>query len=381
MEDVLDVLIVGGGAGGLNAALMLSRTRRRVLVIDSGDPRNAPAREVHGFVSRDGTPPAELLAAGRAEVERYGGRVMTGEVRALRRTYDGHDGHDGHGDHDDHSHGGHGHHNGHDGNDRHDHRERNSSHTSHTCHNSHDRLVFEAELADGRTVLARRVIVATGLRDELPDIPGLRERWAREVLHCPYCHGWEVRDQPLGVLAVAGREAAAVHQALLVRQLSHDVVCFAEALTEADRARLTAGGIRIVDGAVGGLVVEDDALRGVRLADGTVVARSALFVPTRPVPRDELLTGLGCARDEDGRVRTDPGGLTSVPGVWAAGNAVDVGAHVVTAAAGGAKAALAVNLHLIEEDLAAHGPTDPELAAHEPTAHEPTAHEQLEQAR
>ncbi|WP_407287542.1 NAD(P)/FAD-dependent oxidoreductase [Streptomyces sp. BP-8] len=318
MEDVLDVLIVGGGAGGLNAALMLSRTRRRVLVIDSGDPRNAPAREVHGFVSRDGTPPAELLAAGRAEVERYGGRVVAGEVRALRRTHGRPD-----------------------------------------RQGSPGRLAFEAELAD-RTVLARRVIVATGLRDELPDIPGLRERWAREVLHCPYCHGWEVCDQPLGVLAVAGREAAAVHQALLVRQLSDDVVCFAEALADTDRARLTARGIRIVDGAVGGLVVEDDALRGVRLAEGTVVARSALFVPTRPVPRDELLTGLGCARDEDGRVRTDPSGLTSVPGVWAAGNAVDLGAHVVTAAAGGAKAALAVNMDLIEEDLAEH-----ELADHE----------------
>ncbi|MFE0188748.1 NAD(P)/FAD-dependent oxidoreductase [Streptomyces sp. NPDC058989] len=328
LQDVLDVLIVGGGAGGLNAALMLSRTRRRVLVIDSGDPRNAPAREVHGFVSRDGTPPAELLAAGRAEVERYGGRVVAGEVRAVR-----------------------------------------------PAHDRRGRLAFEAELAD-RTVLARRVIVATGLRDELPDLPGLRERWAREVLHCPYCHGWEVRDQPLGVLAVAGREAAAVHQALLVRQLSDDVVCFAEALAGADRARLTARGIRIVDGAVDGLVVEDDALRGVRLTDGTVVARTALFVPTRPVPRDELLTGLGCARDEEGRVVTDPSGLTSVPGVWAAGNAVDVRAHVVTAAAAGAKAALAVNLDLIEEDLAEAALPEEDLADHEPSAHDQTAHDQ-----
>lgn len=308
--DVLDVLIVGGGAGGLSAALMLSRTRRRVLVVDSGAPRNAPAREVHGFVSRDGTPPAELLAAGRADVERYGGRVVTGEVRALRRPA-------GAGD-----------------------------------------VVFEVDLADpagrNRTVRARRVIVATGLRDELPDVPGLRERWARDVLHCPYCHGWEVRDQPLGVLAVAGREPAAVHQALLVRQLSEDVVCFAEALDGADRAKLSARGVRIVDGAVGGLVVEEDALRGVRLTDGTVVPRSALFVPTRPVPRDELLTGLGCERDEAGRIRTDPSGRTGVPGVWAAGNAVDFGAHVVTAAAAGAKAALAVNLDLIEEETAEH---------------------------
>ncbi|MGW1374066.1 NAD(P)/FAD-dependent oxidoreductase [Streptomyces sp. NPDC002446] len=307
-EEVQDVLIVGGGAGGLNAALMLARTRRRVLVVDSGAPRNAPAREVHGFVSRDGTPPAELLAAGRADVERYGGRVVRGEVRTLRRAAGA------------------------------------------------EGIAFEAELAGHRTVRARRVIVATGLRDELPDLPGLRERWAREVLHCPYCHGWEVRDQPLGVLGAAGREAAALHQALLVRQLSDDVVFFAEALDDgADRARLTARGIRIVDGEVGGLVVEDDRLRGVRLADGTVVTRSALFVPTRPVPRDELLTGLGCARDESGRLRTDPSGRTSVPGVWAAGNAVDSGAHVVTAAAGGAKAALALNMDLIEEELAGYG--------------------------
>ncbi|MEU5418676.1 NAD(P)/FAD-dependent oxidoreductase [Streptomyces sp. NPDC020799] len=290
-----DVLVIGGGAGGLNAALILARARRRVLVADSGAPRNAPAAAVHGFVSRDGTPPAELLAAGRAEVERYGGRVVTGEVRALRRTGDG----------------------------------------------------FEAELA-GETVGARRVIVATGLRDELPDVPGLRDRWARDVLHCPYCHGWEVRDQPLGVL---GRQPAAVHQALLVRQLSDDVVFFAEALDDADRAKLTALGVRIVDGEVGGLVVEDDRLRGVRLADGRVVERSALFVAGRFVPNDALLTGLGCARDDDGRVRVDASGLTGVPGVWAVGNVVEPGAHVVVAAAAGARAALAVNMDLIEEEL------------------------------
>lgn len=290
-----DVLVIGGGAAGLNAALTLSRARRRVLMVDSGEPRNAPAEKVHGFVSRDGTPPAELLRTGRAEVQRYGGRIVQDEVRAVRRYGDG----------------------------------------------------FAADLAD-RTVEARRVIVATGARDELPDVPGMRDRWARDVLHCPYCHGWEVRDQALGVV---GWQPGAVHQALLVRQWSDDVAFFAEVLDDEGRAKLTARGVRIVDGAVSGLVVKDDRLTGVRLADGTVVARSALFVATRLVPNDALLTDLGCERDDNGWVRVDQSGLTSVPGVWAAGNVVDFAAQVVNAAAAGAKAALAVNMDLIEEDL------------------------------
>lgn len=291
-----DVVIIGGGAGGLNAALVLARVRRRVLVIDAGAPRNAPAQAVHGFISRDGTPPAELLAAGRAEVERYGGRAVAGKVLAVRRGADG----------------------------------------------------FEVELADG-IVRARRVILATGLRDELPDVPGVRERWGRDVLHCPYCHGFEVRDQALAVL---GWQPMAVHQALLVRKLSDDVVFFAERLDEADRAKLAAWDVRIVDGTVSELVIEADRLRGARLADGTVVERSALFVPPRFVPNDELLTGLGCERDENGWVRVDATGRTTVPGLWAVGNVVDPAATVVVAVAAGAKAAGVVNFDLIEEELA-----------------------------
>ncbi|QUH04718.1 NAD(P)/FAD-dependent oxidoreductase [Saccharopolyspora erythraea] len=290
-----DVVVIGGGAGGLNAALTLCRVRRRVLVVDSGEPRNAPAGQVHGFVSRDGTPPAELLAAGRAEVERHGGRFADGVVRTIRRQ------------------GG----------------------------------VFAVELAD-RVVSARRVVVATGLRDELPGVPGLRERWGRDVLHCPFCHGYEVRDQPLGVL---GGLRGSVHQALLLRQLSDDVVLFAEEVDDRDRARLTARGVRIVRAAIAGLVVEDDGLRGVRLADGTVVARSALFVPAPPVPNDALLTGIGCERDGNGLVPVDGNGLTSVPGVWAVGNVVDPRAQVVVAAGAGAKAAIALNADLMEEEL------------------------------
>jgi len=144
-----DVVVVGGGAAGLSGALMLARSRRSVVVIDAGAPRNAPAAGVHGLLGREGTPPTELLERARAEVRGYGGHVVNGEVSTVTRDGDG----------------------------------------------------FRVALSDRRAVRARRLLVATGLVDELPDIPGLRDRWGRDVLHCPYCHGWEVRDQAIGVLA------------------------------------------------------------------------------------------------------------------------------------------------------------------------------------
>ncbi|HEX3190956.1 MAG TPA: NAD(P)/FAD-dependent oxidoreductase, partial [Streptosporangiaceae bacterium] len=170
-NESYDVVVVGGGAAGLSGAVALARSRRSVLVIDAGDPRNAPAGHVHNFLSRDGIPPSELYAAGRTEVRRYGGRVETGRVTALAR--DG------------------------------------------------ERFGVQISAQTGqRTVTARRLLVATGLRDVLPDVPGLAARWGIDVLHCPYCHGWEVRGQRIGVLATG---PAAVHQALLFQQLSRHV--------------------------------------------------------------------------------------------------------------------------------------------------------------
>jgi thioredoxin reductase len=260
---------------------------------------------MHGFLSRDGMPPGELLTAGRSEVRGYGGEVVAAAVRGVERTGSR----------------------------------------------------FEVSLDDGRVVAARRLLVATGLSDELPDIPGLPERWGRDVVHCPYCHGYEVRDQPLGVLA---RLPMSVHQAQLVRQLSPDVVFFTHTLTELsdeDRGRLLARGVRIVEGVVTRLVVDDrdDRLTGVELADGTVVARSALFVAPRFVPNDGLLTALGAETEQSPFgtfVRTDPMGRTSVPGVWAAGNVADPAAFVINAAGAGARAAAAINLDLVEEEIA-----------------------------
>ena len=294
-----DVLVVGGGAAGLSAALVLSRARRSVVIVDAGTPRNAPAAHMQGFLSRDGLPPADLIAAGREEVTGYGATVMHGTVRELVRC-------DGSG--------------------------------------------FQALLADGHRLSARRVLVTTGLHDELPDIPGLADRWARDVLHCPYCHGWEVRDQPLGVL---WHGPDTVRYTQIVRQWTHDLVLFAPAgvLTQLDRSQLVARAIGVVEGDVDHLVIEDDTLRGVALSDGRVVPRHAVFVPPRFVPHSDLLSGLGCELDDHGWATTGVHGATSVPGLWVAGNVANPRAQVITAAGEGSAAAIAINNDLVEADI------------------------------
>jgi thioredoxin reductase len=294
-----DVVVIGGSAAGLSAALVLSRARRKVLVVDSGTPRNAPAAHMHGFLSRDGMPPGELLDIGRDEVNGYGGEVRGGTVTEIVR-----------------------------------------------CGPSG----FWVLLSDGQRVSARRLLVATGLRDELPDIPGLRDRWARDVLHCPYCHGYEVRDQQLGVLGVS---PDAVRYAQIVRQWADDVVFFAPTgtITEAHRSQLVSRAIGIVEGTVSRVLVEDDGLFGVEMGDGRTIRRDALFVPPRFVPNSDLLVGLGCDMDEDGWVATGAGGQTSVAGVWAAGNVANPRAQVITAAGEGSAAAIAINGDLVDDDV------------------------------
>jgi thioredoxin reductase len=292
-----DVLIIGGGAAGLSAALVLRRARRRVVVIDAGSPRNAPAAHMQGYLSRDGMPPADLLAAGRAEVTGYGVEIIEDVVLHIEPG-------------------------------------------------------FTVRLGGGEVLTARRILVATGVRDDVPDIPGVRERWGRDLLHCPYCHGWEVRDQPLGVL---GSNSGSVLHALLVRQWSDDVVYFAHTQepTPTEAAQLDARGVRVVRGEVARLVVEDDHLTGVELADGQVVARAAVFVRPIIVPhRDGLIAALGCDVDAAGFPAVDPTGRTSTPGVWAAGNAADPRAQVITAAGAGSAAAIAINADLVQDDIA-----------------------------
>ncbi len=309
-----DVVVVGGGAAGLSGALALARARRSVLVVDGGQPRNAPAAHVHNYLSRDGAAPADLLAAGRAEVAGYGGRIIPGRVASAARL-------DGQGE--------------------------------------DDRGGFRVALADGSVVHARRLLVATGLVDELPAVPGVAERWGRDVLHCPYCHGWEVRDQAIGVLATG---PMAVHQAQLFRQVSADVTLFLHTTPEPtpeEAERLAARGIAVVRGAIAALEVTDDRLSGVRLADGRVVPRQAVVVAPRFVARADVGASLGLATTElrvadqviGTSVPADPSGATAVPGVWVAGNVTDLMAQVIGAADAGLRAAAAINADLIAEDI------------------------------
>jgi len=230
--NTYDVAVIGGGAAGLSAALVLTRARRRVAVVDARQPRNAPASHMQGFLGSDGLPPAALLAKGRAEVAGYGGQLVDGLVVDIRAVLgDG----------------------------------------------AHAQPGFAVSLADGSTLHARRVLVATGLRDDVPDIPGVRERWGRDLLHCPYCHGYEVRDRPLGVLG-GGPDALA--HAHLVRQWSDDVVFFADGdtLTADQRQQLVARVIGIVDALVTRLVVPDgpaSPASGPRATPSTPVPRSS----------------------------------------------------------------------------------------------------------
>ncbi|MGW7435172.1 NAD(P)/FAD-dependent oxidoreductase [Streptomyces sp. NPDC054849] len=300
-----DVVVVGGGAAGLAGALTLVRARRSVLVIDSGSPRNAPAAHMHGYLGQDGESPSGLLAKGRAELAGYGGEIRPGTVVAADRLPDG---------------------------------------------------SFLVRCGDGSTVRAGRLLVATGLVDELPAVPGLGARWGRDVLHCPYCHGWEVRDQPVAVLADG---PVAVHQAQLWRQWSRRTTLLAHTwrLTGEDRELLAALGVRVVEGEVTGLAVEDDRLTGVTLADGAVTECRALVVAPRFTARSGVLTSLGLpavAVERDGHVigtcvESDPAtGATALPGVWVAGNVTSPMEKVAGAAAQGVSAAVAVNTDLIE---------------------------------
>lgn len=314
-EANYDVIIVGGGAAGLSAALMLVRARRRVLVVDARAPRNAKAGHMHGYLSRDGMPPLELLERGRDEVLSYGGVVVTDYVEKAERSQEG----------------------------------------------------FHVTLASGCDATGRQLLVATGLTDVLPDVPGLAELWAKDVHVCPYCHGWEVRD---GLLATLATGPFSTHHTLLLRQWTDDLVYFLNGheLDAADRMKLTARGVRIEERPVRRLVAAGDGggdgeggeggegrgLSGVELADGTVIPREAVFLVPRFEPNSTLLDALGCEKDaETGWVTTGAGGRTSVPGVWVAGNVSDPTNGVIAAAGAASATAAQINAVLVEADVEA----------------------------
>jgi thioredoxin reductase len=304
----VDVAVIGGGAAGLNGALILARSRRSVVVIDSGSPRNAPADAVHGLLALDGTPPAEILRRGREQARRYGGAVVLGEVVSAApapRSADGD-------------------------------------------------LRFLVTLADGSAITARRILVATGLVDMLPEIPGLAEHWGHSVLHCPYCHGWEVRDEPIGILATG---PASINHALLFRQLSEDLVYFTHGtdLDGTSRDRFAARGIRVIDTPIAEVVDDEEgSLAGVRLVDGRTIDRRIIAVAAPLQARARGLEGLELpTHDQPGMGRSfvsGTAGATGVPGVWVAGNATELTAQVGASAAAGALAAADINRMLAVAD-------------------------------
>ena len=301
-----DVVVIGGAAAGLSGALALARARRSVLVVDAQDPRNGPAAHVHNYLGREGSTPGELYGSGREEVQSYGGIVRTDRVWRVTRDDGG----------------------------------------------------FLVQLESGEQVRARRVLAASGVRDILPDVPGLRERWGRNVLHCPYCHGWEVRDKAIGILATD--MGMAMHQALLWRQWSTDITLFLHTAGTPDdiqAEQLAARGIRTVAGGVTGVEGER---AGVRLANGSLQDRDVLVVFSRLEARAGYLAGMGivpvdqCMGDVvyGTAVAADPTGATSVPGVYAAGNLTAPSAQVMAAAAAGLMAGAAINGDLVAEETA-----------------------------
>jgi len=302
-----DVIIVGGGSAGLSAALMLGRARRRVLVLDAGSPRNGVAGHMHAVLGHDGRPPLDLLAAGRAELQRYGVVIEPADVASASRSDD-----------------------------------------------PGVEVAFAVVLTTRERHVARRLLVATGLRDVLPEIPGLAEQWGTGAVVCPYCDGWEVRDRRIAVL---GTGAMSPHQAQMLRQWSADVTYFsngAELPAEA-HAALVARGIAVETREVVRVVADErGGLSGIRLGDCIDVEVDSIFLQTLPVPNDAELRALGAATaDQKGVdwVVVDADGRTSVPGVWAAGNVVSARASVPVASAAGSVAGATINADLVEEEI------------------------------
>lgn len=301
-ETQWDVVVIGGGVAGLSGALMLGRARRHVLVLDAGAPRNRFTAHMHGALGHDGKPPLELLATGRREVEAHGGVMWdTSAVTAVREG------------------GG-----------------------------------FAITTTDSRIVWARTLLVATGARDELPEIDGLAERWGSGVAVCPYCDGYEVRDGRIGILATG---PSSIFQAQLLRQWSDQIIYLpgnTDIPTGADRAAFDARGIRIENGLIRRVLSDDDRLRGVEFNDGRIVQLDAIFTVSRLIPHDSLLRQLDAEQTEfpwGSFAAVDQSGKTSVDGVWAAGNVVNAMANVPVSIGTAALAAGAINHALVVDDI------------------------------
>ncbi|VWC40684.1 thioredoxin reductase [Burkholderia aenigmatica] len=299
MHDRHEVIVIGGSFAGLSAAMQLARARRRVLVIDAGRPRNRFAAHAHGFFGQDGKPPAQIVDEAAAQLATYPTvRRIAGDVRTAGRAADGR---------------------------------------------------FHVTLADGSRASADRLILATGIRDELPALPGLTERWGVSVLHCPYCHGYEVSGQRLGVLAT---HPLSVHQAILIPDWG-PTTWFTQGVAEANEEEtvlLEARSVRIERSPVVEILGDAPRIEALRLADGQVVPIDALFVGARTAMASDLAQQLGCAFDDGPLgpvVRVDAGKQASVSGVFVAGDASTPMSNATFASASGVMAGVAAHRSLI----------------------------------
>lgn len=302
MQDLYEAIVVGGGAAGLSAALVLGRSCRKTLVFDDGRPRNAVAARMHGFISRDGTPPLDLLRAARAELRRYAAvEYVEAHVEAI----------------------------------------------------SGESGAFAVQTADGKTSYARRILLATGVYDALPDIEGLGQAWGRTAFVCPYCDGWEMRDRRI---AVIGRGAKAVELAQEVRQWSGDLIVCTQGendLPAEHRRWLEAAKIPVVTQPLRRVHSRNGDVRFVEFEGGAQERCDAVFLSAPLRPRYPLVDMLGCRLRRDGEIDIDSRGRTSVAGVYAAGDAVTTVHQVVLAAASGVCAAMAINEDRIKEEVRA----------------------------
>jgi thioredoxin reductase len=304
MDTEFDCIVVGGGAAGLSAALVLGRARRRTLVVDAGGQSNLAAHGIGGLLGQDGRPPAELYAMGRRELAAYPSvEVRTGAVVNGERVDDG----------------------------------------------------FVLEFSDGGRERTRRVLLATGMEYRPPALPGLAELWGGSVFHCPFCHGWEVRDRPLGVLA---RGERGVHMALLLRGWTDDVVLLTDGpadLDAVDRGRLSQAAVPVEERRVAELAAEDGELTAIVFTDGSRLQRRGLLVATTLHQRSRLAEQLGVAPELPGPIAVDsvvvdPLCRTTIPGVFATGDLSAPFPQVAAAIAAGSLAATAVVQSLLADD-------------------------------
>lgn len=297
---MLDVVIVGGSSAGLSAALVLGRSLRDVIVIDDRKPCNRFSRASHGFLTRDGAPPSELLRLAHEQLGQYPNvSLKAATALHIERTGTG----------------------------------------------------FEIISSDASTLQARTVLLATGLHDELPPLDGIKGLWGKSVFHCPYCDGFEVKGK---AIAVYGVDKAALHQVIMLRNWTDNLaLCVADGwnLAAAQREKLTRLGIQVIEQPVVTLESTEAAIQAIRFADGTSLACDALFIRPKTAHRTAFAHDLGCKVDEHDVVQVDLRGRTSAEGVYAAGDISSPIRSVAIAVAQGAAAAYGINADLIERDF------------------------------